>query len=87
MLEGDLGCIFAARGVGKTWMSLLIGNALAENLALGEWPHGEGPRRVLYVDGEMSLTDTQSRAKAILVASENFRWLPTNAGTKRRNSP
>jgi hypothetical protein len=75
MREGDLGFIFAARGVGKTWMSLLIGSALSENLALGKWEAGERPRKVLYVDGEMSLADTQARAKSIRITSENFRWL------------
>ena len=75
MREGDLGFIFAARGVGKTWMALLIGNAIAEGLALGKWEPGERPRRVFYVDGEMSLADTQARARAIGITSENFRWL------------
>jgi RecA-family ATPase len=59
MKEGDLGMIYAARGVGKTWLSMMLAHALAEGLRLGEWDAGElGPQKVLYVDGEMNLADT-----------------------------
>lgn len=75
MREGDIGFIFAARGIGKTWLSLLIGNALATCAKLGEWTSGERPRPVLYVDGEMSLADSQERARAIGITSACFRWL------------
>lgn len=75
MREADIGFVFAARGVGKTWLSLLIGNAIAEGVKLGEWEAGESPRRVLYVDGEMSLADSQSRAGALRITTAGFRWL------------
>ena len=75
MHEADLGFIFAARGVGKTWMAMLICNALVEGTSLGEWEAGESPRRVLYVDGEMSLADSQERIAAIGITAPGFVWL------------
>ena len=75
MREGDIGFVFAARGIGKTWLSLLTGNAVAEGAKLGEWEAGESPRTVLYVDGEMSLADSQFRARAIGITAPHFRWL------------
>jgi len=75
MREADLGFVFAARGVGKTWLTMLIGNAVAMGTHLGEWTAGEAPRRVLYVDGEMSLADSQARTVAIGIDAPGFRWL------------
>lgn len=75
MREGDIGFVFAARGVGKTWLTMLIGNAVAEGVHLGEWAVGERPHGVLYVDGEMSLADSQARTDAIGIAAPGFRWL------------
>jgi hypothetical protein len=75
MREADLGFVFAARGVGKTWLAMLIGNAVAMGTHLGEWTAGEAPRRVLYVDGEMSLADSQARTVAIGIETPDFRWL------------
>jgi RecA-family ATPase len=75
MREGDLGFIFAPRGVGKTWETMLIANALSEGTRLGEWAAGASQRRVLYVDGEMNLRDTKERNAAIGITSPNFLWL------------
>lgn len=50
--EGDLGFIFAFRGVGKTWLALAIAQTLATGGKLGDWQAHE-PVKVLYVDGEM----------------------------------
>src|SRR5262245_38403559 len=50
--EGDLGFIFAFRGVGKTWLALAIAQALSAGGKLGEWQAHEAVK-VLYVDGEM----------------------------------
>jgi len=66
MKQGDLGMIYAARGVGKTWMSMLIAQAISDGAPLGEWDAGElGPQKVLYVDGEMNLADSKERTNAI----------------------
>ena len=50
--EGDLGFIFAFRGVGKTWLALAIAQALATGGKLGDWQAHESVK-VIYVDGEM----------------------------------
>src|SRR5262245_5317808 len=44
--EGDLGFIFAFRGVGKTWFALAIAQALSTGRKLGDWQAHE-PVRVL----------------------------------------
>lgn len=75
MREGDLGYVFAPRGHGKTWLTMLIGNAVAENKTLGEWTAGERIRRVVYFDAEMNLPDVQARAKLIGIDSTAFAWL------------
>lgn len=62
--EGDLGFLFAARGVGKTWLSLLIALAVAEGDAAGPW-QAAGRYPVLYVDGEMPLELMQARDKGL----------------------
>ena len=50
--EGDLGFIFAPRGVGKTWWGLHLAVAIAEGGQMGAWQAPEAVP-VLYVDGEM----------------------------------
>ncbi|MBA2435100.1 MAG: AAA family ATPase [Chthoniobacterales bacterium] len=50
--EGDLGIIYAFRGVGKTWLALLIARALSEGDSVGEWK-AHARTKVLYIDGEM----------------------------------
>jgi AAA domain len=50
--EGDLGIIYAFRGVGKTWFALLIAKALSEAGQVGDW-QAHGSTKVLYIDGEM----------------------------------
>jgi RecA-family ATPase len=61
---GDTGYIYGKRGLGKSWLALLIGRALAEGGKCGPW---NAPRacRVLYVDGEMSADDLRSRNTAL----------------------
>jgi RecA-family ATPase len=50
--EGDLGFIFAFRGVGKTWLALAIAEALSTGGKLGDWKAHERVK-VLYIDSEM----------------------------------
>ena len=74
-LAGDLGFIFAPRGVGKTWLSMNFAHAIATGTKAGPWAAGR-PRRVLYVDGEMALDLTQQRYRALCQpASDNFIFL------------
>jgi len=62
--EGDLGFIFAFRGVGKTWLALAIAQALSTGRKLGDWQAHE-PVKVLYVDGEMPLDLIRDRCEGL----------------------
>lgn len=72
--EADFGFIYAERGLGKTWESMAIADALQRGRKLGEWAAGERPRSVLIVDGEMSLSDSKARAKALDLA-DGIQWI------------
>jgi hypothetical protein len=61
LCRGDLGFIFAPRGVGKTWISMALPHAVSAGLALGLWTQGEEKARVLYLDGEMPLELSKAR--------------------------
>ncbi len=63
--ERSLSMLFAPRGVGKSWLGLSIGLAVANGSPLLRWTVPR-PRRVLYVDGEMLLCDLQARLNLIL---------------------
>jgi hypothetical protein len=63
-LEGDLGFIFALRGLGKTWLALAMATAIATGGKCGPW-QASGPRRVLYADGEMPCEALCERIKGL----------------------
>lgn len=50
--EGDLGFVFAPRGLGKTWLSLSMAASIASGQTCGPWT-AHRSLRTLYVDGEM----------------------------------
>jgi putative DNA primase/helicase len=62
--ERSLAMLYAPRGIGKSWLSLSIGMAVAAGAPLLRW---SSPRQlnVLYVDGEMPLVSLQERLRAI----------------------
>jgi AAA domain len=62
--EGDLGFIFAPRGLGKTWVALGIGAAIASGGTCGPW-RARGQHRVLYIDGEMPCESIDRRIKGM----------------------
>ncbi|HVF73330.1 MAG TPA: AAA family ATPase [Chthoniobacterales bacterium] len=62
--EGDLGFIYAFRGVGKTWLALAMARALSEGTAVGDWKAHQ-PTNVLYVDGEMPADLMRARDKGL----------------------
>jgi hypothetical protein len=58
--RGDLGFIFAARGLGKTWFSMNLARGIAERKNVGPWStHHQA--KVLYLDGEMPPDDIKER--------------------------
>ena len=62
--ERSLSMLFAPRGIGKSWLGLSIGLAVASGSPLLRWTV-PGPRRVLYIDGEMPMAELQLRLVAI----------------------
>jgi KaiC/GvpD/RAD55 family RecA-like ATPase len=60
--EQGIAMIYAARGIGKTFLALEIALALATGTKFLGW-ETEQPVKVLYIDGEMSASDLQSRIK------------------------
>jgi hypothetical protein len=74
-LAGDLGFIFAPRGVGKTWLSMQFAHAMATGTKAGPWAAPKA-RQILYVDGEMALDLTQRRYRALCQPpSDKFKFL------------
>lgn len=62
--EGDLGFIYAPRGLGKTWLTNGLARAITTGGSIGEWNVSHS-RRVLIVDGEMNLAATQERLRLL----------------------
>src|SRR6516165_7802896 len=62
--ERSLAMLYAPRGLGKSWLALSIGLAVASGQPLLRWI-APRQRNVLYVDGEMPLVSLQERLKAI----------------------
>src|SRR5436309_1848658 len=62
--ERSLAMLYAPRGVGKSWLGLSIGLAVAAGESLLRWS-APRQRNVLYVDGEMPLVSLQERLKSI----------------------
>jgi hypothetical protein len=72
--EGDLGFVFAYRGVGKTWLTLGMAQALSTGRKLGDWP-AHAPVPVLYVDGEMPPDQMRDRSKGLDASNANLEFL------------
>lgn len=66
--QGDLGFIYGARGLGKTWFAMLLARKCAEGVSVADWSIHK-PRRVLYVDGEMPLDGIRERDMALSTAA------------------
>jgi putative DNA primase/helicase len=64
--ERSLAMLYAPRGIGKSWLGLSIGLAVAAGQPLLRWSVPR-QRNVLYVDGEMPLVSLQERLKQISV--------------------
>jgi RecA-family ATPase len=72
--EGDLGFIFAYRGVGKTWFALAMAQALSTGGKLGDWLAID-PVKVLYVDGEMPADGMRDRSAGLQASNDNLEFL------------
>ncbi len=64
-----LAMLYAARGVGKTFVGLGMAYAVATGDRFFRWQAPE-PRRVLYIDGEMPASAMQERLAQIVQGSE-----------------
>jgi hypothetical protein len=71
---GDLGFIFASRGLGKTWLSMHLAKGLATKTSVGPWQIHERCK-ILYVDGEMAAADIKFRDNALGSLVENLVYL------------
>lgn len=69
-MEGDLGFLYAPRGLGKTWFALGMATAITNGTAFGPW-QAAARRRILYVDGEMPCQSLRARASG-MGAGEDF---------------
>jgi RecA-family ATPase len=74
LFEGDLGFIFAQRGVGKTWLALDIAHGIAQLKDVGPW-ETQAQRKCLYLDGEMPPADIKKRDYALGKAAENLTYV------------
>jgi hypothetical protein len=72
--EGDLGFIFAVRGVGKTWLALAIARALSSGGKLGDWEAHERAK-VLYIDGEMPPDSMRDRCQGLQGSNDQLHFL------------
>jgi RecA-family ATPase len=72
--EGDLGFIFAARGLGKTWLGMHLAHCLASFKDFGPWKVSQTSSKILYMDGEMALADIKYR-NHVLGGGDNLWYL------------
>lgn len=72
--QGDLGFIFAQRGVGKTWLGMHLAHCLADGRDFGPWKV-YGQNNVLYMDGEMPIADVQYRDHLLGQPTERLSYI------------
>jgi len=67
--EKSLNMIFAERGLGKSWLAMIIAVSITrdtyEKISIGPW-HVRHPCGVFYVDGEMGRFDLQDRFRQLI---------------------
>lgn len=77
--QASFGMVYANRGIGKSWFAMGLAVAVAEghDTFLGWQIHKQ--ENVLYVDGEMSLTDVRDRFKDLITndRSQHLQILPS----------
>ncbi len=65
--EGESALLYAPTGVGKSMLAMTIGLAIAGGGSVLGWEAAK-PLRVLFVDGEMYLSDLKERAQLLTMA-------------------
>src|SRR5258708_29381498 len=65
LMEGETAMIWAATGVGKSWLALSIALATAGGGEVLGW-RAPQPSRVRYIDGEMNERTVQERLRTLL---------------------
>ena len=70
-LEGDLGFIFAPRGLGKTWLSMHLAHGATTGTDVGPWK-AQKQLKGLYLDGEMPPQDIQLRDRLLGAPTTNL---------------
>lgn len=70
LTEQSLSMLYAWRGIGKTWLALSIGYAVASGSAVLGW-QAPRKRKVIYIDGEMPARVLQSRLAMIVASFDN----------------
>jgi len=64
-MDGQAALIWAAGGVGKSWLSMSLAIAVAGGGRVHEW-EAPKPRRVLFLDGEMDQRDLAERVRTLI---------------------
>lgn len=67
----SLAMVHAKRGVGKTNFALALSIGVASGSSVLNWS-APGPRRVLYIDGEMPASQMQDRVRSLVAAAPQF---------------
>lgn len=62
--KSSLGMIYAPRGIGKTFFALSIALAIASGTQFLKFKSPK-PRKIIYLDGEMSLVSMRERLERI----------------------
>jgi len=83
--QGDLGFIFAARGIGKTWIGIHIAHCIASGKDFGPWKVPFNNNQVLYMDGEMALADIQLRNHLLRTGTGKLFYLSHEVLFERAN--
>lgn len=76
---GSLNLVYAGTGVGKTWFCLELMHCLVSGgVAFGRWPCTK-PKKVLYIDGEMTTREVTERLSKLVRAQDIAAELIPNA--------
>jgi AAA domain len=78
MCEGDLGYIFAPRGVGKTWLAMSLPRAISQRTPLGLWAAGSSSGTSSSDSSSPGLPASES-AEKVIPATPDLDPIPTGA--------